>query len=370
MSNVITDFGKPSIREIKERYYDPSYGLLSPLKFYMKYKKDNPDIKLKEILNILQNQEVLQVTHKPTKSYDYKIYSQPRSFQVDIIYLKDYEFKGHDKVLTFIDINTRRVWMYLLKTKKLEEILEKFKEFLKEVKDVYLVMGDNEFNKKEIISFLEKHKVKHSFIIAKDEHIVKQGNKLGIIDRFARTFRALILRHILGNKTKDWVSVLPQLIENYNNTPHRSLNYMTPNEFWKDTDLQMEYMAKTAELNRAIQDAQHYNVGDRVRIVKPKTVFDKEGQTFTDKIYVIIDRNGHRYRIADEDKKINSKEFKYNELFLVKETPEENTGQIVQVIKEAKKERQTKRKLRKEGIDEANIITEKRVRKENKRFKD
>ncbi len=73
--------------------------------------------------------------------------------------------------------------------------------------------------------------------IAKDEHI-SQSNKLGIIDRLARTLKEMIDRYRIAiSKQTSFSTILDKVIITYNSQPHRTIK-TTPNEMYNDIDKQ------------------------------------------------------------------------------------------------------------------------------------
>ena len=57
---------------------------------------------------------------------------------------------------------------------------------------------------------------------------------LGIIDVFAKNLKRVLSKEFLDNKSTNWIDILPKMIEQYNNTPHTSLNNITPNQAISD----------------------------------------------------------------------------------------------------------------------------------------
>jgi hypothetical protein len=79
--------------------------------------------------------------------------------------------------------------------------------------------------------------------IAKDDHAVKFSNKLGVIDRLTRTLKSIINRRMVADNDVKWVEWLDEVIDLYNNLPHRTLNSFTPNEVWSDDYIQLQRQA-------------------------------------------------------------------------------------------------------------------------------
>ena len=60
--------------------------------------------------------------------------------------------------------------------------------------------------------------------------ILNNHHALGIIDNFAKNLKRVLSKEFLENKSTEWVSILPKIIEQYNNTPHTSLDNITPEQ--------------------------------------------------------------------------------------------------------------------------------------------
>ena len=110
------------------------------------------------------------------------------------------------------------------------EIITKFNIFLNDIKNlnksVVSITGDNEFNKINFNKQLDDNNIKKYFIIASDEHIIKNSNKLGILDRFVRTFKNYMNKFLSLKNINDWVHNYDYINNIYNELPHRGLkNY-------------------------------------------------------------------------------------------------------------------------------------------------
>jgi hypothetical protein len=63
--------------------------------------------------------------------------------------------------------------------------------------------------------------------ISKNNSVLEQvklndHSALEIIDNFAKDTIRVLSKEFLENKSTEWVSILPKVIEHYNNTPHTS----------------------------------------------------------------------------------------------------------------------------------------------------
>ncbi len=58
---------------------------------------------------------------------------------------------------------------------------------------------------------------------------------LGVIDIFAKKLKRVLSIEFFENKDTEWRSILPKIIEQYNNTPHTALDNITPNQTISDS---------------------------------------------------------------------------------------------------------------------------------------
>jgi hypothetical protein len=57
------------------------------------------------------------------------------------------------------------------------------------------------------------------------EHVkLNYHHALGVIDVFSKNLKRVLSREFLENKSTKWISILPKVIEQYNNTPHTALD--------------------------------------------------------------------------------------------------------------------------------------------------
>ena len=362
------------MEKIRELYYDPKFGLTSKNIFKNKIKKIHPEISLKDIDEFYKNLEVNQIVKKIVvkKSNFYKIIDDPLTFQIDImIFDKSQKLKnrGIFMFLTLVDILSRKSFMYPIKNRKTEDLLEAYNKFLNELNTTYnkspnKIIGDDEFNNKSFNELNEKLNIILDTQTAKDDHITK-GNRLGIIDRFTRTFKSKVLKYQLSSGNINFVDIYKDLLDNYNDTPNRGINNNTPNDVFNNNKLQLKYKKEGNNYNKNIFNSINFIIGDTVRAIKEKKLFDKEGQTFSKKIYIIDDIKGFKYSIKDEDVNIKKKLYKPHELQLVdlNKIEKYNENNIQKTIKILKKDEKNKQILKRDDIKQENIINKPRIKK-------
>jgi hypothetical protein len=83
--------------------------------------------------------------------------------------------------------------MIPLKTRKTDDIIQSYQQFLNFLKNRYnlkpvKIITDDEFNNKQFLDLNIKNNILVDYQTSKDDHIIG-GNRLGIIDSFTRTIK-------------------------------------------------------------------------------------------------------------------------------------------------------------------------------------
>lgn len=112
--------------------------------------------------------------------------------------------------------------------------------------------------------------------------------KACIAERFNRTIEEKIEKVLTENDNNNWISVLPALMINYNNSRHRSIK-MIPVEASKKENTELVYANLFPnnvknDINKKIK----YKIGDTVRVKINKKIFDKGyEQNFSNEVCII-----------------------------------------------------------------------------------
>lgn len=302
----------------------PSYKILSKAKLIKKIRDNYDDISVKEIEKWYDSRELSQIYKKPApqnKDSKLVITAPPRSFQIDIAILSNYkQYNGNvDRFLLLVDILSKKAFAYPLKSNEMEDVLDKYEQFMIDVDEpVHSVAGDDFFNNDEFQVFNDEIFVNVYTDVAKDDHITRQANKLGIVDRAVRTIKQMIQKYMLENKTLKWTKFLPEIIEAYNDTPHLSLKGNTPNEVFDDEDYLVTLHEVQKKRNKEVFNKIKFNIGDTVRIMLGKLTFEKEKQKYSSELYTVIRQEGYRFVLKDENGKQVKRRYRPVELQLVK----------------------------------------------------
>ena len=315
---------------------------------YRKAKAINNKITLKIVKDWLNAQSVVQQTKQTTnkKPVFLPIYSElPHSFQIDLTFFPKYkkQNKGYHVLFTAININTRVAYAYYSKSKAAETIVGMLKQFHEDtiINSIACDLG-TEFTNVHFKKYCEKHDI-NLFYMKADSH------KLGIINRFHRTLKNKMLKYFIAENTVKWIDGLEKIIDNYNNTYHRGIR-IAPNEAdaFIEADIVAEAKQKTIKI-KANEIA--YNIGDKIRVLSKKDVFEKASATYSPEVFTIEKVNKNSVRLS------NGKTVKKTDTIITNEVQNEtiNTKKV-----KAEKEHKVDLKINKEGIQKAKIINEPR----------
>lgn len=332
---------------------DARTGFQGINKLYKKAHLINENITLKDVSDFVKNQPSYQLT-KPIKKSDikYSTIVSPNirnNFQMDIMYLPDTTTtEGYKYLLTCIDVYSRMAFVQLLKTKTGQEVFDKFKFLLRKSgipKNINVDLG-SEFIDNKFLKFCEENDIKLWY------SSVNQDNKNAIVERFHRTLRNIILKYKMATN-EPYIRKIPDFIFNYNTTYHSTIKDY-PLNIWNGASKNNQKISRV-----------HYpfKVGDMVRTINYKNVFDKKSSlnTYTKKVYEITRIEGNSFYLDDLQKA-----FRGHELLLA------NSGDLTsdfdERIKRETKEKKIERELKRESIDENNIVVGKRERKAKRFF--
>lgn len=335
------------MEELRKLYYDPKRGFLSADRLYEKAKEMDINVSRKQVKEFIKNQKVSQI-FKPIKN---RVYYQIKSknkgvgnIVSDLLDLSNYkhENNGYKYLLNIIDIWSRFVWSYTLKTKTPKEIAPKFIDVIEKIKQMYpdatisaTTDAGGEFMG-EVQDVFDTYDIDH-YVANPSENTKRRTSH---IESFNKTLLNLLKRYMLSQNSLRYIDALPDLIYNYNHSKHRTTK-VKPIDVWRKK-------VEPKEKYRKIKD--NLEVGDYVRHELGADIFTKKGREpkYSDKVYEIVWRNGIRYILRD----INTKE-RLKTLYLPRQLQKVNMNQVDEknqnLFSENKKISKENRKLKEEA---------------------
>jgi hypothetical protein len=267
-------------------------------------------------LKTLGSVQVNDRYHKPSPENYAPTGAPSGHWQSDVMFLEDYKGVNNKRmaILTVLNSTTRYAAARGLLNVKAASITAGLVEIIEELEkngkniSVLRVDGGGEF-KASTKTMLKKRKI---------ELEVGEPNthyRLARTDRFHRTLRERLGAHFEREDTHKWIDILPDIIQNINESPHRTLSEVLKREATPSSITSIEEgIIRSDELRRA--SALGEKVDNRtgtnaiipgktkVRILRQKTkngsAFDKAHlNTWSTATYTVLERNGVNSYIVD-----------------------------------------------------------------------
>jgi transposase InsO family protein len=205
-------------------------------------------------------------------------------------------------LVTCIDVFSKFAWVIPIKNKQAKSVLEAFKIIIenssRKPNNLQSDQG-TEFLNKEFKEYLEEIGVGHYY--------VNSELKASVVERFNRTIKEKIYRYFTYKNTYDYISVLGDLVQSYNNSFHRSIK-TSPNLVNKNNEKKIhKILYGSGKIKKPFFK---FKIGEQVRITKYKSIFEK-GFTakWTEEIFrirTLIPREPIVYKLED----LNGEEIK------------------------------------------------------------
>lgn len=303
---------------LKKIYYDPKHpaGFGSLQQLYKELKKLGYKTTLKNIKKWLSTQETHTLHKRIVKNFQRrKTISKGIDFQwqADLIIMDPIkkENRNFKYILTIIDVFSRFAWAIPLKNKTGKEITIAFNKIFKESKRHPVKLQTDkgtEFLNKTFQDFLKEKKIFH--------FSTDQEPKAALVERFNRTLKIRMFKYFTSAQTLNYVKILPDLMNSYNNRKHRIIGIAPINVVKKnESDIfEKQYSKYLSKKRKKFK----FNYNDPVRITQFKGVFKKGyEQSWTKEHFFIADRlntNPPTYKLIDKDNEILTGAFYEEEL--------------------------------------------------------
>jgi hypothetical protein len=286
-----------SSKEIKEIYYNPETGY-SGVNDIMKKANENKT-KVETFLNtqdIYTLHKPLRKNFKRRKIYVHNIDDQ---WQADLVEMIPYSKENNDfrYLLTIIDLFSKFAFAIPIKYKNADQILNAFTKVFK-IRKPKKLQTDNgtEFYNQKVQKLFKENKIEHFSTIS--------DLKACVVERFNRTLKEKMWKVFSKNDNKKWINIVDKLVDNYNNSYHRSIK-MTPNQASKTENVEIVhnnlYPNGCNEIN---EKESKFKIGDKVRMSRYKTKLSK-GYTpnWTIELFTVkevFNTNPYTYSIVDQ----------------------------------------------------------------------
>lgn len=271
-------------------YYDPKYGVVGPEKLYHRLK--DLGITLKQIKNYLKAQEVHQVNERPDYNGSFVPMYPLHEFQIDLIHLENRYLNNASYGLCCIDVFSKKADIELMKTKDKSESVRAMKVLIEKMGVPEMIYCDEgtEFTSGAFRTLMKEYGIDLVFTI----------RHAPVVERFNRTIKNMLSKYLQITRSKTISKVLPILIDNYNNSYHKTIR-MTPNEV---NDSNVHEVWHNIYSRAKIRKREEIKAGDKVRaLLKEKAFAKKYKPLWSKQTYTITQRRGKYYYLDNLDRK-------------------------------------------------------------------
>ncbi len=297
--------------QLKNVYYDPknpgSFGGVQAV--YRAVKHLNKNIRQKEVKKWLQNQNTYTL-HKPLKRKFKRnrvvVFGVDAQWQSDLVDMSQYSRvnDGYRYILTVIDIFSKFAWAIPLKNKTEKALVDAFRQIFRSGRIPKKLQTDKgtEFLNRGVQALLKDNRV-HFFT-------TNNETKASVVERFNRTLKTRMWKYFTANNTHRFIDVLPDLMQAYNNSFHRSIQTKPSLVTQKNAEVVWEtlYENGTSSSDTKIPrrpTSFKFQIGDQVRISNLTRPFRKGYlPKWTEEIFEInqrLPRLPPVYKVTDYD---------------------------------------------------------------------
>lgn len=306
------------------------------------------------------NDEVNELVAKADKRYFKPFFVQIRApenyYQIDLMDMSNISRARGNQNNTFglliIEVASRKGWLYPLRTKHAHLVAQRLAEWYPEAvairgADNMQVQSDagSEF-KGEVKAFFNQHGIEHRVVDVGDK------NSQAIAERWIKTLRERFRVKWLENDNYDWVSHIDDVVEDYNDTEHRSMK-TTPNKVWNGLAVpQWKLKGHVVNLQR----------GDYVRLYVRKNTFAKKSniQNWTREVFEVDRKDGHKFVLHGLEGRWARWALKRTEHTPTPNVTKQRRRELYEDYQEMIRELRNERELVREGIEQENVIKERR----------
>lgn len=200
------------------------------------------------------------------------------------------ENNGIHYLLFVIDVFSKYLWIKPLKNKTAKSVLDAMKNIFQERKPMKLRTDKgSEFVNQWFKKFM------------KDNHVYfftsNNVSKASVVERCQRSVKGMLFRMMRQKRNYRYIDDLNKLVDNYNATPHRSLNYLAPKDVnkgneadvWAHMYLQKSKSERRKKSKRKYKPPIKFKKGQLVRISFQRKPFVKSYmEQFSTEVFKVV----------------------------------------------------------------------------------
>lgn len=338
-------------KQLKDLYYDTKHGFSNNKKFYLTAKDHGLNFTHKQIDDFIKKQNVDQLFKSVKRQDQYSTITVEgirSEFQMDIMVYDRYQYHHYQYIYVIVDIYSRYACARAMTNRENTTIISCMEDMFKVMGIPKCISSDNEFDTLEYQKYCIKHDIETKYSEPGD--ILKNS----IVERLNKTLAGYIKKMRVGSKIYDWPKHLSAIMDNYNNSYHRTIRNTPFNIFFKGEKNKQDILIVPRD----------FDVGDSVRIKIKKHVFDKgDIETYSREVYKIEKFEDGKYVLDDGNSYPARKLIKVDDDIEFDDIEPEKEEEEKVYLQE-KKERNITKKLKQVGISQDNVLEGKRERKQ------
>lgn len=247
-------------------------------------------------------------------------------FQADLADMRNLSNynSGYSYILTCIDVFSRYAFAVPIRDKRGASVTAAFETiFADRVPNMLQTDRGLEFLNASVQDVFRKYGIHHYSSLNDDI-------KAALVERFNRTLKSRLYRYMTRHHTNRWIDALDDVVKSYNRSHHRSIG-MAPIDVTRDKE---DVVARRLYPPKPPLKYK-FDVGDKVRIVKYKHVFQKGFlPNWTEELFVIANKNP-TYPVTYELKDLAGEDIKgkFYEQELQKVVKTDDVYEIEKVLK-------------------------------------
>ncbi|MES9880676.1 MAG: DDE-type integrase/transposase/recombinase [Sedimenticola sp.] len=244
---------------------------------------------------------VLKQVRRKFRTPNVRVTSIDEQFDVDLMSVQNIakENDGVNFLLCAIDIFSRFLFVEPMKNKTAKSILAAIKKIFqnRKPKTVRTDKG-SEFVNRDFKGYMRDQKV--YFFTTQNQP------KANYVERVQRTLKTLMYRYLRKKRNYRYIDDIQRIVDSYNATPHRSLNYIAPKDVSKRNEADLWAFMYLKPQKRLPKHTRKFklDIGDYVRISYLKEPFRRAyQQQYTTEIFKVKRRYRKQgipvYRLTD-----------------------------------------------------------------------
>ena len=250
------------------RYHDPSApGSLGGVQRFAKAQ----GLPLKKAQRLLE-QDVGYTLHKPRRrrfaTLPVIVGGLDDQWAADLVEVQRLakHNRGIRYLLTVVDVLSKYAWVQPLKTKTGVALVKAFEKIVRQGRHPNRLQTDRgkEFYNRTFQRWVDEQDI---------QHFSTEGDaKASVVERFNRTLKERLYRYLTTANTLRFDNVLPELVQGYNATRHRSIGMPPEDVTWDNEEAVWKRLYSKRLKGRK---KPQFKVGDRVRLNTIHRTFEK-----------------------------------------------------------------------------------------------